>query len=271
MPVSPITPDGLDAEGYIEIRCAIERISPFFRPVVDESIARLETSFGPRLHSIYLYGSVAIGEAKPRQSDLDILVVIGDAMFDPDHARLKQITNSLSATNYASVREVGIGAVSIQQALADENLAGLGCFIKHLCVCVTGEDIRPRLPKFRPTIEVARGFNGDFAAVMQAKLQKLAKTNQTKAAQAVMRQICRKIVRTGFSLVMPRLGCWTTDLDRSAEYFCSCYPQMQAAMAMIVAWTRQPPEDRAEFLRTVTSLVEWLTAEFERVICNLNS
>jgi hypothetical protein len=103
---------------------------------------------------------------------------------------------------------------------------------------------------------------------MQAKLYDLAQTHQTDAAQALKRQICRKTVRTGFSLVMPRLGCWTTNLDVSVEYFRICYPQWQTAMAMILEWTRQPTEDRAEFLRTVTPLAEWLTVEFERVICN---
>jgi predicted nucleotidyltransferase len=258
--------DGLDAEGYIESCCAIENIPPIFQPALDEIIAVLGSTFAATLHSIYVYGSVATGHARVGQSDIDILVIFDQPLSDLGQAEIKRVSQSLSALYRSLVREVGIGPVSVQEALAKESLPGLGCFIKHLCVCVAGEDIRPVLPKFRPTIEVARGFNGDYAAVMRGLLAELAEANETEVAQSVMRRICRKTVRTAFSLVMPRLGCWTTELERSVDYFCRYYPEKQHSMALILNWIQQPPQDRTEFLRRVLPLADWLTVEFDQVI-----
>lgn len=261
-----MTQEGLDAEGYIETCCAFEKIPPIFRPVLDESVALLRLTFAARLHSIYLYGSVATGQARLGQSDIDLLVLFGDPISGPDQAAIQRVAESLSASYFSIVRDVGIGAVSIQEAFAKESLPGLGCFLKHLCVCVAGEDIRPLLPKFRPSIEVASGFNRDYAAVMQATLAELAEANQTHMAQSVMRRICRKTVRTGFSLVMPRLGCWTTSLERSADFFCRYYPEKRSSMALTLDWIQRPPEDKAEFLRIVLPLADWLATEFDRII-----
>ncbi|NYF81358.1 nucleotidyltransferase domain-containing protein [Granulicella arctica] len=261
-----MTRDGLDAEGYIEICCAVEKISPVYRPVLDDSIALLTSTFEARLHGIYLYGSVATGHARLGKSDIDLLVIFSNPISDPDQAKIKHVAKNLSASYQSCVREIGIGAAPLQEALSKESLPGLGCFIKHLCVCVAGEDIRPLLPKFRPSIEVARGFNGDYAIDTQATLNELGETNQPAIAQAVMRRICRKTVRTGFSLVMPRLGRWTTELETSFEYFCRYYPEKRTSMTLILDWIQRPPEDKTEFLRTVTPLAEWLTTEFDRVI-----
>lgn len=262
-----MTGDGLDTEGYIEICCAVDKISSVFLPVLNGSIAALKSTFEAKLHSIYLYGSVATGQAMLKHSDLDILVIFACPMSDIDHAEIKRVGGTLSASYQSSVREVGLAITSLQEALAEENLSGLGCFIKHLCVCVDGEDIRPLFPKFRPSIEVARGFNADYAAVMQAKLEELAKTDQTIVVQSLIRQMCRKTIRTGFSLVMPRLNCWTTDLESSFNCFCHYYPEKRSSMAPILDWTQQPPENLTEFLPTITPLAEWLTTEFDRVIC----
>jgi predicted nucleotidyltransferase len=258
--------DGLDAEGYIETCGSVERIPPVFRPAVDDSIALLTSTLEARLHGLYLCGSVATGRARLGHSDIDLLVIFRDSVSDRDQAEIRHVANTLSTSCHSLVREVGLGAVSLREALAEEGLPGWGCFIKHLCVCLAGQDIRPLLPRFRPSIEVARGFNGDYPSVTQAGLQELAEANQTEIAQSLMRRICRKTVRTGFSLVMPRLGCWTTDLEPSVEYFCRYYPEKRTSMSLILGWIQRPPENREEFLRTIEPLADWLSIEFDRVI-----
>jgi predicted nucleotidyltransferase len=266
MPELSNSHDGLDPEGYLEVSCALEKIPPIFQPLLDESIALLQSTFATSLHSIYLYGSVATGHAQPAKSDLDLLVLFADAISPLHQAEIEQVAATLTASHLHLVREVGIGAASLHEALAKESLPGLGCFLKHLCLCVSGEDIRPLLPKFRPSIEVARGFNGDYAAVTQTMLTDLAQTDQTSVAQSVMRRLCRKTVRTGFSLVMPRLGRWTTDLETSVNYFCRYYPEKRTQMALILSWIQHPPKDSASFLQTMKPLSDWLAAEIGRVI-----
>jgi len=61
-------------------------LSPRERNAVDRLVAGLEDAFGPRLRSVWLYGSRARGEQPHDESDIDILVVV-DAELPDDNRR----------------------------------------------------------------------------------------------------------------------------------------------------------------------------------------
>ena len=50
-------------------------IAAVYRPVVEDCTAVLTEMFGGWLHSLYLYGSVATGQARPPESDVDLIPV----------------------------------------------------------------------------------------------------------------------------------------------------------------------------------------------------
>jgi hypothetical protein len=76
------------------------------------------------------------------------------------------------------------------------------------------------------------------------------------------RHVGRRLVRTGFTLVMPWWGGWTSDLDRSAEIFGRYYPDRLAAMRLAVTAGRQPPAERAVLDLLIDDLGPWLAAEY---------
>lgn len=65
----------LDKNGYIRIL----EILPYqseFQQLITESVNRLRALLDKDLHSIYIYGSVAKGQAVPYKSDIDFCVII---------------------------------------------------------------------------------------------------------------------------------------------------------------------------------------------------
>ena len=77
--------------------------------------------------------------------------------------------------------------------------------------------------------------------------------------------MARRLVRTGFTLIMPRWGGWTSDLDRSAELFAHYYPERAALMRRAAAIARTPSADPAVLTTLIDDLGPWLAAEYTAV------
>jgi hypothetical protein len=76
----------------------------------------------------------------------------------------------------------------------------------------------------------------------------------------------RRLVRTGFTLVMPRWGGWTSDLHESAAVFGRYYPARRDQMAAAAAAAaRTAAADRAVLGMLINDLGPWLTREYTAV------
>jgi hypothetical protein len=65
--------EGVDADGYLVTGASLDRVPPGYQPVIADCVAAL-TAY-PELDGLYLYGSVATGQARPPDSDLDLLAL----------------------------------------------------------------------------------------------------------------------------------------------------------------------------------------------------
>jgi hypothetical protein len=111
--------EGLDAAGLLSTGVALDRLRPAYAPVVSDCTAEVRRALGDRLHGLYLYGSVATGQARLPTSDLDLLAV---SLSPVD---LVVLEADLSARHADAVREVGISRVTLAEVWADD-ADGLG-------------------------------------------------------------------------------------------------------------------------------------------------
>jgi hypothetical protein len=75
----------------------------------------------------------------------------------------------------------------------------------------------------------------------------------------------RRLVRTGFTLVMPRWNGWTSDLTEMAEAFSAYYPGRAAQMREAAVLGYEPVGDLAVLRSYVDGLGPWLAEEYARV------
>jgi predicted nucleotidyltransferase len=73
------------------------------RRVLDRLVAGLAAEFGPRLRSIWLYGSRARGETTHSESDVDVLVVVDPELPDDSRRVVGHAVASESAEGPAPV------------------------------------------------------------------------------------------------------------------------------------------------------------------------
>ena len=253
---------GLDQDGYIAREGHLARVPQAFTLVVETAKAAITSAFGPdRLHSAYLYGSIPRGTAVPGVSDLDVLLAMHQEPGDTDRETASGLEEALDA-RFPQINGAGIGLASTATLLSDIERYDLGWFIACLCTPLTGEDLAARLPRYRPTSLLARETNGDLGDLLPRWRGRLGEARTDAGLPALSRTVSRKLVRTGFTLVMPRWGGWTSDLGESAGVFGSYYPARREQMQLTAAVARTRTADRSMLSMLIDDLGPWLAAEY---------
>ncbi len=255
---------GLDSRGFIEREGSLGRIPPFFRPVVATARDRLLDAFGPRLHSAYLYGSIPRGTARVGRSDLDLLLVLHEEPTGADRAEARALDEALDK-EFPQIDGAGTLLVSRAQALSEAETYDLGWFVACLCTPLLGEDLAEYLPRYRPDSRLARETNGDLAQQLDRWHLRIREAASESDRRALDRRISRRLVRTGFTLVMPRWNGWTSDLHEMAEVFGRYYLERAGQMRSAAAAAYEPGPDPARLRAYVDDLGPWLAAEYTRV------
>jgi predicted nucleotidyltransferase len=256
---------GLDRDGAIVREGALSRVTDVFVPVVNAARAQITELFdSTRLHSAYLYGSVPRGTAVPGVSDLDLMLALHREPTETDRADAMRIEAALDRS-FDQVNGVGIGLAGTSTLLSDLERYDLGFFIACLCTPLLGEDLAERLPRYRPTSLVARETNGDLALLLPGWRSRAAGASTDAERATLSRSVGRRLVRTGFTLVMPRWGGWTSDLTESAEVFGHYYPERAGQMRLAAVTGRTPSADPAVLRVLIEDLAPWLAAEYTAV------
>jgi uncharacterized protein len=128
----------------------------------------------------------------------------------------------------AQVDGVGLVLGSTSSTSSELERYDGGFFVACLCTSLLGADLAVQLPRYRPTGILARETNGDLALVLPRWRTRAAGAVTDADRRALSRPVSYRLVRTGFTLIMPRWGGWTSGLQRSAMLFARYYPQRAA-------------------------------------------
>lgn len=250
--------EGVNADGVIVTGAAPERIPAGYRPVLTDCTNLLGKVFGDRLHSLYVYGSVATGQARPPRSDLDLMAVWSSETAADEAAAA---ATELSARHAALVREVALASSTLVEVLADDRDGlGLRCFLRHYCVWLAGSDLRPSLRPCTPSRAVADGFNDDVRALVKRWRADLDAAHTTAAVAAVARTAARKLLLVTATLESAGHGGWTTDRATGADLLATHHPEWAYTARLAVGWCTDPGAPAARDVRRLLELGDWLAA-----------
>ncbi|MEU7411458.1 nucleotidyltransferase domain-containing protein [Streptomyces sp. NPDC042638] len=256
---------GLDAQGFIEREGSLARVPDAFRPVVAAARDRIPDVFGPRLHSAYVYGSIPRGTARVGRSDLDLLIALREEPADADRDAVRALGEAVDE-EFGQIDGVGTLLHGRGRLLSEPERYDLGWFVACLCTPLLGEDLAEYLPRYRPDSLLARETNGDLARWLPRWRERIEGAQDTEEARRpLVRFMSRHLVRTGFTLVMPRWQGWTSDLREMAEVFAAYYPERAAQLRTAARHGREPVGDPVVLRSYVDDLGPWLAEEYARV------
>lgn len=244
--------EGLDSEGYILTGAAAANLREPYDVVLAEAVQAL----GDAVLGLYVYGSVATGQAQPPESDVDLYAVVTSEYA---RQRCMSVSKSLSTAHKDLVRDVGVSAVLDHELHADDDRGWAErCFVKHYCVNIAGADLRALFPRCRPTPALAREFIGDLDSA-------LANFRTTRVAGRVSRRLMRSAAVL-YSIVD---GGWTTDGARGAAMITDHHPSVGADAALALTWARLPTDrvvDASEVGRVLDTVGGALSADVRRYL-----
>jgi uncharacterized protein len=213
--------------------------------VIADCVAAL-TAF-PELDGLYLYGSVATGQARPPDSDLDLLALWRSTVDASATAA------ALSARHATVVREVGLAQASVDSLTDEANR----CFLKHYCVPLAGRDRRADLPRCRPSRALADGFNDDLPVVVE-RLRSAVDSATTPSERIVaVRKAARRLLLAVATIESVSHGTWSTDRAQGAALLAQHHPQWTDVASRALTWSAGGGtiDGAAELF----ALGEWLT------------
>lgn len=246
--------EGVSPNGTIVTGARRARVPSEFEPVLTAAreLVRRRGAHG----SLYLYGSVATGQARAPSSDVDLFTV--DVAPDASST----IGQILSRRFSGLCRAVDMGSARTSDYLGDTDAAyGNRVFLRHYCVHLSGPPHHEPPHDYPADARAARGFNGDIA--IQAERWRLALDAGDDHAD-LARRVARKSLLAVAGLVSIHDGTWTTDRASSASRWAEIEPDLGRDLGDLVSWMDgQVTPTRAELAGILGGVIGELVSTFE--------
>lgn len=250
--------NGVDAQGFVQtVGDAV--LQPEFQPVLTDVCATLSQA-GLGLEAVFVYGSVARGDARPGDSDLDLTLVTRD---QPG----AQVLDSLEALRQALeqrhpiVSKIDFDLGYRAEVLAPENTNKWGFWLKHHCRCVWGDDLSLHFERFRPSREIARALNADFEHALSAYLTRITQAGTEPERLRLQREAARRLIRATHTLRADDALGWPHTLEEHVALFVQHYPTMRIQIAYFLFEARNPSAEHEPFNTRLQAFVSWMVSQ----------
>lgn len=216
--------EGLDLSGNIITGADGSRFAEKFLPILEAVKERVSPEV-----SLYVYGSVATGMARERDSDVDIISI------GLDSARAEELNAELTEMFAELCRGVEIGPTQLADFEGSrEEAQGFRIFLKHYCAHLAGPDISSEFPEHPGGKLAARCFNGDIATHRDEWIREL---DDGAEPEELARKIARKALLAVAGLVSVHDETWTTNRVSSAQRWAELRPELADDLSEVVLWS----------------------------------
>ncbi|MBL1176737.1 hypothetical protein [Pantanalinema sp. GBBB05] len=248
-----------DADGYLINECRWEQIQPPWLKLVADLRDACVSQWGDRLHSLYLRGSVPRGLAIPEISDLDSIAILQDEPGAESAAAIRLLQTELTR-RHPFCSKVEVVLLSLTDMQSSTSL--WAAIVQTQGLCIYGDDLRSQLPRCKPGMAlISHAFDlADDLADTQAYLRQLPSYHPQLDTWIKTRcsWLARRMVRTGFELVMTSEGTFTRDLYPCYESFSRYFPAQEPLMRKALELAIQPSANRAGILMFFSHFGSWL-------------
>ena len=218
--------EGVSAVGTITTGVDRTRVAIEFASIIDAAVDAVRHRGDHP--AVYLYGSVATGQARVGTSDVDMLTV------DLPAEAAEAIADDLSTRFAAVCRGVEIATAHTDDFVGDTDEAyGGRVFLHHYCVHLVGPHHDHSVNDFPADKRAARGFNGDIAQHVRRWRNALDAGDDPAS---VARLLARKTLLAVAGLVSIHDHTWTTDRQLAERRWTEIDPAGTDGVADLLTW-----------------------------------
>ncbi len=249
-------------QGFFENDAQVDYIEGlWYELVVEAKLALISWFKSESIHSIYVRGTVARGQAVPYVSDLDLVLIANYPVDELTWYQNPQVETILASYNFAV--KIDLTAESILNGLSDETKF----LLKTQGVCIYGRNIIAYLPDYQilslPLIYIPIFSEQlrETIALIQTSGRELMPINDVY--MNCCRRIMKQIIRVAGMISVDVCNEYSPDLYLAYTCFKSKYPELAPNIEMAMRMVNLQNMPPSELLRYLTSFGQWL---LERLI-----
>jgi hypothetical protein len=249
----------VDENGFVIPIVSKDLLQEKWKPLIKELIEYYKGHFKEELISVYIRGSVAKGEAVDFISDLDSFCVVKNKKYDLECDEfLDRMINSYPFCHHIEL--CNISKEDVDKNFPPRDRGVWAELIKTQSICVYGENLESEVEPFELKDMVGHSY------YLKKDLEKLeVYLEEDKDCPEDLEDSCswiaKRILRSGFDIVMEREELFTRDLYLCYESFSKYYPNKKSEMYKILDLAINPVSDSDEILKTMKSMGNWLIKE----------
>src|SRR4030095_10458932 len=247
-----------DGEGFLINERRLELIPPSWAAPVNDAKESYLRALPGKIHSIYLRGSVPLGRAVEGISDVDTFAVAAEETPNEALSWIHSARENLKQ-KYPFVSNFEFHLLPLAGLLKSYGYLSYRFIIKNLSVCLYGEDLSGRLPRYKPTLSIAWAFHGNIGEVVGNAIKGIESAEDPKRVQTLCTWVMKRILRTGFSIFMEEERLYTRDLYFCYEVFSKHYPPKEGEMAQALEGAIRPTFDKGALTAFLKDFGLWVS------------
>ncbi|MET3613370.1 putative nucleotidyltransferase [Rhizobium aquaticum] len=228
-----------------------------YQPLLSDIGFLLMSEPGLRVHSVYVYGSIAEGRAIPEKSDLDLSLILFQPLSREESFLLETCKARFEAA-YPFLTKVDFDVGSLQDLRSEKTALAWSYWLKHHCRCIAGEDLSTEIEPYRPSLRLALAVNGDYSAVLHRYLAEIKASKTRALTQRLLKEASRKAIRSTNILRTEHATDWPATLEDHVDRMGRLYPERREDMEMLLTCATSPQSAPDDFAARLERFVKWM-------------
>ncbi|MBO1581653.1 nucleotidyltransferase [Bacillus sp. XF8] len=258
----------VDGTGYIINDSHINNIQPVFLRVIQEVKDICFRLLQDDLHSIYIRGSVPRGIGIKGIADIDTIILVRKDPKKIDLEWIESVEQQL-LQKFDCISGVELSFYDVEEVIHSAHFSFISFMIQTHGVCIFGEDIRPRLPKYKVSKELAYEHLIHLQAQIEQAREELIHNEGREDIKDCCRWIMKIVVRAGLALTIDREGLYSRDLYPAYEMFSMHFPEQEQNMRKALQYAIDPLDDTMGILVFLETFGNWMINESNNYLSNI--
>lgn len=248
-----------DENGFIISDSDISKITSPWKEAVNEMKDILLKEIGEdKIHSIYVVGSVSRGLAKERESDIDTITMV-KRKEGLNKSWISEAQDYLKM-KYPFSTKFEFSIIPLDEFIKPDEYFKGKLILKTSAVCIYGKDISQDIKPIKADTQTAYRLSKNLDRDIETAKMWINKRSESQDIKWIM----KRVVRSGYMLVMDKEKTFTVDLQPSYEAFAKHYPNEASQMKKALELATDSSESKEAIIKFLNEFGNWLVKEIEK-------
>ncbi|CAG9623555.1 nucleotidyltransferase [Sutcliffiella rhizosphaerae] len=246
-----------DSLGYLVNETSYEKVDNKHRELIQVFVNGLIEILGDNLNSVYVRGSVPRGQNIDKVSDLDAIIVIDKLITDRNQRLLEQLKSNLLNKNPYLV-DIEMNFIEKEMLLSVKESFILTFMIKTYALCVYGENLSDKIPKFKADETIANEHIINLESQIKIAIADLQDNKGIDDIMDCCQWIMKIMIRAGMAFVMDKEQSYTRDLYPAYTIFSKHFKEKEAEMRKTLKFAIEPVSDVSKLISFLNTFGRWM-------------